>query len=409
MSGMTSATGLWYKGARVRPSTMHYPARLPLSLLLMLALAPAHAADGAAGREPDRAELATDRLNRSEACGQCHTQIYKAWQDSAHARSFSDSIFQAALEKISDARGLPARRVCLACHAPAALVSGDFEVSQAVTREGIGCDFCHSVKAVDLARWPNPFEVELGGVKRGPFAFLSSPAHETELSTLHRDSPRLCAACHEFTNDHGTAVLSTYTEWKDGPYPAEGVSCQGCHMSVVPGDRVRTDVAAAADQRVINLHRLVGGSSLSQIRRGVEAAMGDLRREAGQVVARVEVRNVAAGHKVPTGLPAKRVRLVVSALQKGKEIYTAERVYERVLVNESGKPPASEGEIFLDSKRVKSDTRLAPREKRTELFRFPAPPGEVSVRARLLYEYQPLVSVNRIQETIQEIEAKVPR
>ncbi len=384
--------------------------KVALALVALLMVASSAAALRAADEKAALSVgLATDRLNRSETCGQCHAEIFKAWQDSAHARSFSDSIFQAALEKASDDRGLPARRLCLTCHAPAALVNGDFGVDQAVTREGIGCDFCHSVKSVDMERRPNPFDVELGGVKRGPFAYLSSPAHETALSTLHRDSPLLCAACHEYTNEHGAAVLSTYSEWKEGPYPALGVSCQGCHMALVPGDRVRPDVAAAADQRFINLHRLVGGSALSQLRRGVEAAFGEVRRESGGVVVKVEVSNAAAGHKVPTGLPPKQVKLLVTASREGKSIFSAERVYARTLLDERGKHPATEGDLFLDSKRVINDTRLAPRERRVETFRFSAPPGELALRARLIYQYKPLVSATGIEEVIQEIEGKVPR
>ena len=36
-----------------------------------------------------------------------------------------------------------AREGCVWCHAPTVLVTGDLEMQQAVTREGITCDFCH--------------------------------------------------------------------------------------------------------------------------------------------------------------------------------------------------------------------------------------------------------------------------
>ena len=40
----------------------------------------------------------------------------------------------------------------------------------------------------------------------------------------------LCAACHEYSNARGVPVLSTYSEWTSGPYPARGQTCQECHM-----------------------------------------------------------------------------------------------------------------------------------------------------------------------------------
>ncbi|MEE9231315.1 MAG: cytochrome c family protein [Acidobacteriota bacterium] len=354
-------------------------------------------------------DLAKDRLNRSEACGSCHAAIYEAWRDSMHARSFTDSIFQASVKQATDAHGLKVRKLCLSCHAPVALVSGDFEVKEAVTREGIGCDFCHSVKSVDLTHRPMPFEVELGGVKRGPFEYLESPAHGTAFSSLHRDSPLLCAGCHEYENSSGVAVLATYSEWKEGPYPGLGVSCQGCHMAIVPGDRVRPEVAVAQDQRLINLHRLVGGSSLSQLRRGLEASIKEATRREGTVVVKIEVHNVAAGHKVPTGLPPKQVRLLLTASQSGKEIFSDERIYARALVDETGKPLLTDADLFLNSVRVARDTRLGPRERRIERFRFPAPPGEIVLDARLLYEYKPFEADAGVRETIQEIHTIVPR
>ncbi|MEE9218426.1 MAG: multiheme c-type cytochrome [Acidobacteriota bacterium] len=362
----------------------------------------------AVGTPEQTVELATDRLNRSEVCGTCHVQIYEAWEDSEHARSFTGSIFQAALEQTADTRGKKARRVCLSCHAPVALVSGDYDVSDAVTREGIGCDFCHSVTSVDLARWPMPFEIVLDGVKRGPFEYLESSAHRTALSQLHRASPLLCAACHEYRNDHGVRVLSTYTEWLEGPYPGLGVTCQDCHMAIVPGERVLADLASGPGERLMNLHRLVGSSSLSQLQRGLDASVRTVKREAGRAEVQIEVRNVAAGHKVPTGLPHKRVKLVLEARQGNRLIYSGERVYTRTLVDGEGGRSSTDAGVFLDSVRVSGDTRLAPKETRVERFRFSVPPGKLSFSARLLYQYQPLASEQALEETIRELQGTIP-
>jgi hypothetical protein len=381
--------------------------RVSTSCLLLLISLPAvvRAADGAA----PAAALSRNSLNPAETCGICHADIYKAWHDSVHARSFTGPIFQAALEKVVGSEGKESRHICLSCHAPAVLVNSDYEAREAVTREGIGCDFCHSVKSVDLDRRTNPFEIELGGVKRGPFEYLESPAHETAYSPLHRNSPLLCAACHEYKNEAGAKVLATYSEWSEGPYPARGVSCQSCHMAIVPGLRVQPGIAAPQQQRIINLHRLVGGSSMSQLRRGIEASLGEVRREGGGVLVKIEVRNVAAGHKVPTGLPTKQMKLVVRASQGGKDVFSAERVYSRVLVDKNGKEAKTDEQVFFNSARVLNDTRLKPGENRVELFRFSAPPGELTLSAELRYQYRPFEVGEPVDEVIQKLEGKVPR
>ena len=42
--------------------------------------------------------------------------------------------------------------------------------------------------------------------------------------------------CHDVRHPVNNMHLeATYTEWKDGPYADEGVTCQDCHMTPGPG------------------------------------------------------------------------------------------------------------------------------------------------------------------------------
>jgi formate-dependent nitrite reductase cytochrome c552 subunit len=71
--------------------------------------------------------------------------------------------------------------------------------------------------------------------ERGPYLYAADASfHGAAYSPLHK-GPLLCAACHEHRNALGVAVLSTYSEWQQGPYAARGTSCQECHMPLVPG------------------------------------------------------------------------------------------------------------------------------------------------------------------------------
>ena len=246
-----------------------------------------------------------------------------------------------------------------------------------------------------------------GPVKYGPFEYGPSPAHPTAFSLLHRNKPTLCAGCHEFRTASGFPALTTYSEWKAGPYPAQGVSCQDCHMALVLGDTARKEVKTRQEgsYRFINLHRLVGGGSLGQLRRAHDLRLvaADVRDEGGYV--EVEIVNTAAGHKVPTGLPSKQLLLSVRALSEdGRETFAESRIYERQVLDDRGAPIRSDGEIFLTAAKVVSDNRLAPGEKRREIFGFPIRPGTVKAEITLAYRYRPPgAAAPTLQKIAQEV------
>jgi len=317
-------------------------------------------------------------------CAKCHRAIFKYWSESAHARAATSESFtrvlDATLKLSSDAAA--ERRRCMECHAPATLVTGD--QASAISREGVTCDFCHTVKEVSLDR-ADRFSLDPGPVKRGPFAYTRPFAgHKAEYSFLHRGSPLLCASCHEFSNEHGFPILATYTGWKEGPYPARGVSCQDCHMALIPG-AVATQ-AQTEGPRVMNLHRLVGGSSLSQLNRGLSLKIESFSASATTADIRVAVSNEAAGHPVPGGLPTKSLALVVGMEGPGDKIENAqETVYRREVRDAKGASLKSLPEMLLRATAVGQDNRLKPGETRHESFRIALKEGARAVVARLEY------------------------
>jgi hypothetical protein len=197
----------------------------------------------------------------------------------------------------------------------------------------------------------------------------------------------LCAGCHEFTNDNGLLVLSTYSEWKASQYAGRGISCQDCHMALVPGTKVKEGLEqTAAGARVVNLHRLVGGTSLGQLNRGVDLKFESVAVSGTSATVRVAVSNSGAGHRIPGGLPTKSLVLVVSAQDaSGVAGKSQERVYRRELRNAKGSALQDLAEIFLNAKTAGEDTRLNPSETRTERFTVPLTQGSRRVVARLEY------------------------
>ncbi len=368
----------------------HRSGRLIVPLALSLASIVSIATTGAAAAAPPAkpAGATVGHYDSSRTCGACHAAIHKYWSESQHAKSASDPAFLAALQAAVTTSGdeQAVRQGCVWCHAPTTIVTGDLALSQSISREGITCDFCHTVKEVDLDRAGQPFTIETGPIKRGPLEYAkTSPAHQTAYSPLHRSSPLLCASCHEYKNALGVAILSTYSEWKEGPYPARGVPCQDCHMGLVPGTTVREGLQGQS-QRVVNLHRVVGGSAMSQLARGLNLKIEWLTRDSGSAQISVVVANVAAGHAVPGGLSTKSLILAVGVeTQAGTLEHRQERVYRREIKDADGRVLGSVADLFLKGASVGQDSRIKPGESRSERFNLPLPGDARAVVVRLEY------------------------
>jgi hypothetical protein len=325
----------------------------------------------------------------AEVCGTCHEAIHAAWAESPHARSAVNPLFREALRAAVDAAPGKdqdaVRRACTWCHAPTTILTGDHQLTRPISLEGTTCDFCHTVADVDLSRAGHPFTLDPGPVKRGPFEYGVIDGHRTAYSPLHRTSPLLCASCHEHRNARGVAVLTSYSDWKAGPYPARGVPCQDCHMALVPGNVAR-DSAPRGGLRVINLHRVVGGSARSQLARGLDLAIASFARSGGSAQVGVTVGNVAAGHPVPGGLPSRALVLAAAVeTADGRLEHRREKVYRRELKDEQGRVITVVADMFLKAAAVGRDNRIKPQESRQERFTLPLPPGARAVVVRLEY------------------------
>jgi hypothetical protein len=349
-------------------------------LLVLMGALPAAAAAPAPVKSP---------YEPAEDCARCHSSIHRYWAEGPHAKSATSPAYRKALEALAPAGGTgaarAAREACVWCHAPTVLATGDYGLTQAISREGVTCDFCHTVSDVRMEQEGNPFVIEPGPLKRGPFTYTESPWHETAYSLLHRSGPMLCAACHEYRNANGVAVLESWSEWKAGPYPARGVSCQDCHMALVPGTTADKAVGGQS-QRLINLHRVVGGSSRGQLNRGVEVAIDSVNRSSGTASVQVTVKNVAAGHPIPGGLSSKSLILAVGVETSSDSMaHRQERVYRRELKDKGGRVLTSAGDLFLQAASVGADNRIKPQEARVERFSLSIPEGARAIVARLEY------------------------
>lgn len=335
-------------------------------------------------------------------CGKCHTDIHSAWSQNLHSQSATDPIFLRALSEAEAALKDKARPFCLTCHAPTTTLTHDYAMKRNITKEGITCDFCHTMVESTPGE-PLPFRLDFGGdrnVKRGPYKDADDSEHGVAFSALHL-SAALCASCHEYKTANGTPILSTYSEYLEGPYPARSVACQGCHMPIVMANIV--DARVKRDPRAfINLHRMPGGHAVDQLRRGIDLDWDQVRQDPGQVLVRVAVANVAAGHRFPTGMPTRKVVLEVEARsEKTGRVFAERSVFQKVVVDDKGLEITKDGEMFTRSHAVKRDTRIKPGERRVEGFFFPISTGEgAQLTARLVYEYPSVGAPERAARTV---------
>ncbi len=327
-----------------------------------------------------------DGLTKSAVCGECHQAIHAVWQHSLHANAWTNGVFQAGYHRAVESYGAEEARMCLSCHAPTVRHTKDYQVKEAITAEGVTCDFCHSVKSVELGDHADPIRLDVGKVKYGPLRHAQSPAHKIVDSQLHTRS-EFCAGCHEYRNRHGLTVLGTYSEWKTSSYAKRGRQCQDCHMPLVPGSVVALTVKRDTPKSV-NLHDVSGSHDLERVRKAVKLKLEGTEWFDKRVWVYLRVSNEGSGHCFPTGLPMHRAVLEVVLREGNKEVDRREIPFERVLADKEGRPIRREHEVFLNATQVRSDTRLQPDEARQIEVAFrDITASKLSVSVSLFYEY----------------------
>lgn len=325
-------------------------------------------------------------------CGGCHQDIYEKWKNSLHAKAaLEDPIFDAAYMEALKLSGGSAKMLCLKCHAPTVLVTKDYDLKLPITKEGILCDFCHTVKAVFPGK-PDPFLLQPGNTKFGPYKNIQSPAHQTAHSPVHAKS-EFCGSCHQY-NSNGIEIMSTYTEWKKSPYFRKNVQCQNCHMPAIKGKVV--DPTIKTTTRIVNLHDVQGGHSLAQLKKAVSVKVETVRQIGNEISVVVILTNKGSGHKVPTGIPSRALVLRVSVQNSGGEVHEKEKVFKKVLADKNGKILHTDAEIMLYGAKIIKDNRLVPGKKTVVKFSFYHPKKEkLTVSAQLSYQYKPKILVQQ--------------
>ncbi len=364
------------------------------------------------------------------ACSACHRDIYEEWLHSRHAKAWENKWYQPDYLLAHEETDGLTDVLCGACHAPIAARTGllppaDGSRFDATSRQGISCDFCHTVSGVE-----NMYNMghvsEPGNVKQGPRGDGWSLHHEVKYNEIYTKA-EFCGSCHMVIHPvTGVHIIDTWEDWKNNEYGKQGIRCQDCHMTPGPGVSKTPGRAALMGKSRDNLafHGFVGGSSYIQdalgnteqaelsrefLRAAAEVTVADNVTDEGTLELTVDVHNVGAGHKIPTGTTYIRIMWlqVEVAGQDGSVVYSSGHVDEKNHVD----PDAvffrvlfrdAEGNLTGKSWRAHGigyDRRIPAKGKDSETYRIPLPgKGEYKVSARLMYRSFTQKSLDEIYE-----------
>ncbi|HKO55165.1 MAG TPA: multiheme c-type cytochrome [Thermoanaerobaculia bacterium] len=217
--------------------------------------------------------LSDKQYPSARVCGECHPNQYKQWSLSSHAYANLSPMFNKFEQKINDLASGTINYFCIRCHASVGTNLGESRAiawwdRSPASKEGITCVTCHRVgegygKTNGARRITpgginepifGPFETS-GGLKaisdaRG-YQILVSPdqpnrppepdgtkwirIHQTAIQSDIIKQSELCAPCHQVQVHPGIKLETVWEEYRNSPAAKEGITCQQCHMSTVPG------------------------------------------------------------------------------------------------------------------------------------------------------------------------------
>jgi hypothetical protein len=272
----------------------------------------------------------------AERCGQCHKEIYTEWNRSLMAQSTVNPFFRRERAERNNLF------LCGRCHHPLqnqeeeiveslrsidplmAKARANVDYDPQLAEEGVTCAVCHmSPEALFFPDDPPPVHRAHGGEHGTMYNARSlndavSP-HPLAVGPGLAEPGRVCVRCHQFDpiGSHlerpPLDTVAEYEEYRSGGGPE---TCTGCHMP-----EVKRSAVADAPIRTGHQHSFLGVRDADFVRRFLAL---EARIEGGGTKVVVAIEN-KAGHRVPTGEPA-RVLEVSAQLMQGERMLGHRRV-----------------------------------------------------------------------------------
>ncbi len=290
------------------------------------------------------------------------------WRSTMMAHSAKDPLWRAVVSEESHSNpdfSDIIESTCTRCHAPMgnrqaredgeeSYLLSDLYVSK-LALDGVSCAACHQIQNSEFesaSSYSGMYQIDNSRKIYGPYQNpLAMPMQnfvnytpEYRKAIAHSE---LCATCHTlfapyFDNNNqigGTFPEQTpYIEWKISEYPEMGKSCQECHM---PAINEGIDIATTPNwdntlRSPFWKHDFVGGNSyMLGVLKNMEASGSEMSANSAQFEQTIaqtnsNLNNAAdlilslrngflvaeiinlTGHKLPTGIPFRRMWLQVS-------------------------------------------------------------------------------------------------
>jgi hypothetical protein len=194
-------------------------------------------------------------------CGECHPKQYKQWSVSQHAYAQMSPIFNAMQATVLKFTAGTNGDFCIRCHTPVGMnLNEDVFMSNIdrhpTSREGVTCIVCHRLNQT-YGKVSGRLAIETGPVTSAIYGPLGEPAeldnaiekgglvvdndkagrkiHGEVKGLFQLNKSGFCATCHDVNLVNGFRLEEAFSEFKNSPANAKGVTCQDCHMGKEPG------------------------------------------------------------------------------------------------------------------------------------------------------------------------------
>ncbi|MGD2148103.1 MAG: hypothetical protein PVH41_15540 [Anaerolineae bacterium] len=261
----------------------------------------------------------------------------------------------------------------------------------ALAIDGVSCTLCHQIEETNLGTvdsfsggysidHESPTEGRLAfgpfPVAPGPAALMQDVSGYLPIEGPHTTTSELCATCHTLYTPYVDAdgqiagefpEQVPYLEWKHSGY-AETQACQDCHMPPAEGAVQLASIGGLPPRSPFAQHLFIGGNvyMLKLLRtfgeeHAVTASREDFDRKIDQTLEQLQGRTATitideaeiadsrlavavaienqAGHKLPTGFPARRVWLHLAVTDASGDV-----LFESGAVNADGSIAGNEND-----------------------------------------------------------------
>ena len=207
----------------------------------------------------------------SEACGECHKDIYEQWKSSMHHfASFNNQFYRKSIEHMQSVIGTKPSKWCAGCHDHAVFFNGRFDrpikeqIDTPEARAGLACTSCHAITHVASSMGNGDFTIEYPplheiATSKNPYirafdhflTYLDPEPHRRTFMKpfMRQDVPEFCSACHKVHLDvpvnsyRWFRGFDDYDNWQASGvsglgarsfyYPPNTSTCVDCHMPLV--------------------------------------------------------------------------------------------------------------------------------------------------------------------------------